>query len=200
MAPSSSIDLTPAEAAHLLAIARDAIERGTRGGRSPQPPAQEGVFAQPAATFVTLTQAGRLRGCMGSLQPTEPLAVSVAHNAFNAALRDPRFAPLTPAETGATHIDLAVLSPLRPLAVASREEALAALRPGIDGLLIDDGEHHATFLPKVWEQLPAPQDFLAQLLVKAGLRRDDWTDAMRCYCYTAATFAEPRMPEAARGS
>ncbi|MBT8447381.1 MAG: AmmeMemoRadiSam system protein A [Gammaproteobacteria bacterium] len=191
MALSPSIELTAPEAAQLLAIARQAVETAAREGRELEPPPLPGNLGIPAATFVTLTQAGALRGCMGSLEPSQPMAMSVARNAFNAALQDPRFAPMTPAETARTHIEVAVLSPLESMAVADLDELLRTLEPGIDGLLIDDGTHRATFLPKVWEQLPSPDAFVAHLLAKAGLEQDAWPRCMRCYRYGAAGYAEP---------
>ncbi len=190
MVPSSSTELTETDGRRLLLLARAAIEQAARDGSEPPAPALPGVFATPSASFVTLTQHGRLRGCMGSLNADLPLDQSVVHNACSAALRDPRFEPLKSAETALTGIDVAVLSPLEPLAVDSMAALEAALRPGVDGLLIDDGTHRATFLPKVWEQLPAAAEFLAHLVHKAGIPAGQWPAAMRCHRYTAQSFSE----------
>jgi len=67
---------------------------------------------------------------------------------------------------------------------------LAELRPGIDGLLLEDGRHRSTFLPKVWEQLPEAREFLGQLLAKAGLPADHWSPSLRVHRYRALTFGD----------
>ena len=82
------------------------------------------------------------------------------------------------------------LTPVEPLAATSREDLLAQLQPGADGLLLQDGRYRSTFLPKVWEQLPEPYDFLAQLLAKAGLPADHWSPSLRVHRYQTLTFGD----------
>ena len=126
-------------------------------------------LARPGAAFVTLNRQGRLRGCIGSLEPHRPLARDVADNAFAAAFRDPRFPPLSPEEMEGLDISVSVLGPMEPLHFSGDAVLLSLLEPGRDGLVIADRGRRALFLPQVWVQLPDPQTFLAQLKRKAGL-------------------------------
>ncbi len=192
MAPSAFTEFTAAIQAELLRIARDAIEFGLRSGE-PMPvgalPAS-GPLGEERAVFVTLTLERNLRGCIGTLEASDVLARSVASSAYSAAFRDPRFPPMTPHELPDTLIEISVLSDLEPVNAGSLEELLAELRPGVDGLLLQDGHHRSTFLPKVWEQLPDPSHFVANLLAKAGLPGHHWSTAMRVKRYTTLSFTE----------
>ena len=140
------------------------------------------------ATFVTLEVEGRLRGCIGTCLPRHPLVRDVAENAFAAAFRDHRFSPLTEAERKELDLHISLLSPLEPLEIGSERELIRALRPGMDGLLLEDPPHRSTFLPRVWESLPSPREFLTQLKLKAGLPRDHWSADLRFYRYSAEEF------------
>ena len=155
--------------AALLGLARQSIAKhfGQSGAWQEPPPLQE--LAQPGATFVTLTQEGMLRGCIGSLQTHRPLADDVKANALAAAFHDPRFPPLAPEELARTRIEVSLLSAAQPFVVADEADARKRLRPGLDGVILRYGTHRATFLPQVWETLPDPRDFLAQLKQKAGI-------------------------------
>ncbi|MEW5972669.1 MAG: AmmeMemoRadiSam system protein A, partial [Pseudomonadota bacterium] len=135
------------------------------------------------ACFVTLNLEQRLRGCIGNLQPIQPLVRDVAENAFNAAFRDPRFAPLHPAELDALDIHISILGLPEIIAAGSEQELLGQLRPGRDGLIIEARGRRATFLPSVWAQLPKPADFLMQLRHKAGLPPRGWEEGMRAWRY-----------------
>ena len=143
------------------------------------------LLQQPGASFVTLRIAHRLRGCMGSLQATEPLVVNVARNAFTAAFRDPRFAPLARDEFGDLSIHLSLLGRPEPLTFASEAELLSLIRPGIDGLTLTEGNARATLLPAVWKTVSDPREFLAHLKRKAGLQPDYWSLTLRVERYTA---------------
>lgn len=168
----------------LVGIARHAIAAGEGG-----PPAwSEAWLLEPAATFVTLTRAGELRGCIGTLEARRTLGDDVWRNAQSAAFRDPRFPPVTPAEVAALAVEVSVLSSRVPFAAASEDEALRALRPGIDGLYLEFGARGATFLPQVWESLPEPRDFVAHLKRKAGLPADFWDPGVRLSRYTVEKF------------
>jgi AmmeMemoRadiSam system protein A len=193
MARSSCIELTAGERRQLLAIARQSIACGLQGGAALKPVVAQlpPALSTIAAVFVTLNRNHQLRGCIGSLQASEALACAVADAAFSAAFRDPRFVPLQSDELASTLIEISVLSPLQPLAVASRDELLAKLRPGVDGLLLEQGAHRSTFLPLVWQQLATPGLFLEQLLVKAGLPADYWSAGLRFERYQALCFSEP---------
>ena len=146
---------------------------------------------QPGASFVTLKIANRLRGCIGSLQAHRTLVEDVKANARAAAFNDPRFAPLTVDELSTTRIEVSVLSALAALNFRDQEHALAQLRPGEDGVVIEFGHHRGTFLPQVWENLPTPSMFLGELKRKAGLAPDFWGDGIRLFRYTVAKWVEP---------
>jgi AmmeMemoRadiSam system protein A len=149
---------------------------------------------ESAATFVTLTLRGQLRGCIGSLLAHRPLLADVQANAVAAALHDPRFAPLSLQELGDTQIEVSVLSALQPLQFSSEAEALAQLRPDVDGVVLEYGRHRSTFLPQVWEQLPKVADFMAQLKLKAGLPAEFWAPEVRLQRYTVSKYRESDLP------
>lgn len=152
----------------LLGIARNSIEAALGLSAARRPPDESWLKLQ-RASFVTLTQDGRLRGCIGSLEAQRPLGEDVSHNARAAALSDPRFAPLAREELAATRIEVSLLSTPRPLEFADHAELIARLQPGEDGLILECGAARATFLPQVWEGLPDPERFIAELKRKAGL-------------------------------
>jgi AmmeMemoRadiSam system protein B/AmmeMemoRadiSam system protein A len=176
------------QASVLLPIARAAIAQAL--GRS-HAAAEEAPWLQEwGATFVTLTQQGQLRGCIGSLQAHRPLLADLKANAVAAALHDPRFAPLTAQELDATQVEVSVLSAMQPLSFASESEALAQLRPGVDGVVLEYGRVRSTFLPQVWEQLPLASQFLERLKLKAGLPADFWAPEVKLQRYTVRKFSE----------
>ena len=161
----------------LLQLARRVIVAILETGKSPTLPAPEDEprLREPGAAFVTLTKAGQLRGCIGSLVAVEPLWDSVRRHAENAAFQDPRFSPLAADEAQAVHIEISVLSAPEPLTCADPAELLALLNREHPGLILSDAAGgRATFLPQVWEQLPRAEDFLAALCRKAGLAPDAW--------------------------
>lgn len=145
---------------------------------------------RPGAVFVTLTQNGELRGCIGSLEAHRSLGEDLEENARAAAFRDPRFAPLAAEELARTRVEVSILSAPEPLRFTSEADALAQLRPGVDGVILEYGGHRATFLPQVWEQLPDKRVFMAHLKQKAGLLADFWADGVRLYRYTVEKFKE----------
>ncbi len=79
---------------------------------------------------------------------------------------------------------------MEPVAAVSRDELLDLLEPGLDGLLLEDRGRRATFLPKVWEKMASPQQFVEQLLLKAGLPPDHWSDSLRISRYRTLSFAD----------
>jgi AmmeMemoRadiSam system protein A len=172
----------------LLGIARASIRHGLEHG-SPlrvDPDRFSPRLREPGACFVTLRRSGRLRGCVGSLDATRSLVEDVAHNAFASAFRDSRFEPLTEEEERAgLDVHLSVLTPPEPLPCRSEAELLSKLQPGIDGLILQDGPHRATFLPSVWESLTEPKKFLTELKRKAGLSENHWSDGIRFQRYRA---------------
>ena len=82
------------------------------------------------ATFVTLTQRGQLRGCIGSLEAWRPLLADVQENACNAAFRDPRFEPLRADELPVTRVEVSLLTPAEPLTFTRRSRCPRPAAPG----------------------------------------------------------------------
>jgi len=118
------------------------------------------------------------------LEARRPLAEDVVQNAFAAAFGDPRFPPVTEPEVDKLDIHISVLSPLEEMHFASEADLLRQIRPGIDGLVLEDGPYRGTFLPAVWESLPDKRDFLRHLKIKAGLPPDYWSNTLRVWRYT----------------
>jgi hypothetical protein len=183
--PGDAHGLTEEERRTLLDLAWASIRAGIRTGGPLDPELDEVPpgLRGPGAVFVTLKLHGQLRGCIGSFEARRPLALDVAQNAFSAAFMDFRFPPVTEAEVGKLDLHISLLTPLEPLEVADREELICCLRPGMDGLLLEDTPHRATFLPQVWESLASPEEFLGELLLKAGLPSDHWSLTLRFYRY-----------------
>ncbi len=174
----------------LLVRARNAIaaEFGAPTAREPDDPA----LHRPGATFVTLTQEGHLRGCIGSLEAHRVLDDDVRANARAAAFADPRFAPLRPAELQRTRIEVSLLSPATPMGFSDEDDAVRQLRPGIDGVILEWNGRRGTFLPQVWESLHEPHLFLNLLKQKAGLPTDFWAPDVRLHRYEVQKWKEPQ--------
>lgn len=177
----------------LLAVAAQSIEHGLNQGAALEPDPHEYPAALQAerATFVTLQIDGELRGCIGVLEAIRPLVVDAARNAYAAAFKDPRFPPLTRAELPRLDIHISVLSPSDPMHFGSESDLLGQIRPGIDGLILEDRGRRGTFLPSVWEQLPNPADFVEHLRHKAGLPSRYWSETLRVSRYTTESFGAP---------
>jgi len=170
----------------LIAIAREAIEREERpqAGRAWDDP----WLREIAACFVTLKLEGELRGCVGTVDAHRPLGDDVAHNAFAAAYRDSRFAPLSREELPKLGVEVSVLGRRAPVPARSEEEALAALRPAIDGVYLEYGQMRATFLPQVWENIPDRLEFLRELRRKAGLPARFWHEDIKLSRYIVEKY------------
>jgi AmmeMemoRadiSam system protein A len=174
--------------ATLIGIAREAIAADIAFLDLPRQ-WDEAWLRERAATFVTLRLDGELRGCIGTVDAHRALGDDVAHNAWAAAYRDSRFAPLDAAERERLGIEVSVLSPRLPIEAATEEEAVANIRPGIDGLVLEYSGHHATFLPQVWEDVPDPLEFLSHLRRKARLPMRFWHPGVKLSRYTVEKFA-----------
>ena len=168
--------LTTEEKDTLLQLARQALEMGVRGQELPpldlesMPPR----LREDGVSFVTLTSDGNLRGCIGALEPSQPLADDVRKHAIDAALQDYRFPNVSPEELSQIEIEVSRLTIPIPLEYTAPEDLLKVLRPGVDGVLLRDGVRRATFLPQVWEKLPDPAEFLDNLCYKMGAESDLW--------------------------
>ncbi len=179
-----------AQKKQMLDLAKSNIGAGLRGEKplTIQLDVFDEILRAPGASFVTLNRYGQLRGCIGSLEPRRPLIEDIADNAWSAAFRDPRFAPLQPAEMEGLQLSISVLTPAQAMTFSSESDLLGQLRPGVDGLIFEAGSHRATFLPSVWQQLPEPKQFLSHLKQKAGLPADFWSKDVRVSRYQSESF------------
>lgn len=173
----------------LLAVARGAVEAALGGAR--RPPPDDPWLREPGSTFVTLTQGGLLRGCIGTVRPVYPLVEDLRRNAVAAALADPRFHPLSATDLPFTRFEVSVLSPLATLRATSEEELRRQLAPGSHGLVLSWQRHSGTFLPQMWEQLPDPALFLRYLKRKAGLPEEFWDPEVVARVFTVRAWHEP---------
>lgn len=172
----------------LLPIARAAISRVLDVPHAADETAP--WLAEHGACFVTLTQNGELRGCIGTLQAHRPLLADVKSNAVSAAIHDPRFMPLSVEELDITTVEISLLSSTTAMDVRDEADALALIRPNVDGIVFEYGRYRSTFLPQVWEQLPQPRQFMAHLRRKAGLPEDFWEEGVKLSRYTVTKWKE----------
>jgi uncharacterized protein len=177
----------------LLRLAREAMERGVMGealtpldlSALPENLREEG------SSFITLTIHGQLRGCIGSLEPYQSLAEDVREHAVAAALKDPRFPPVSEDELGAIQIEVSRLTRPVPLEYKDVDDLLSRLCPFVDGVIVRDGFRRATFLPQVWQKIPNPADFLGNLCYKMGVDPELWrTKHLDILTYQVEEFHE----------
>ena len=184
--------LTDSEREWLLRVARASIAAAVLGHSSPEPDDPGGFASSPAGVFVTLHIAGELRGCIGQIGALEPLYRMVVQVARSAALRDPRFLPLSAEELNDVEIEISVLS---PMAAVSAAEAERAITIGRHGIMISHGARRGLLLPQVplhygWDV----RQFLEQTCFKAGIAGDAWRTGATVQIFTAEIFAEKRRP------
>jgi len=196
-APESAFEdatraLLAAHGESLIRLAAASIRNGLATGKALAVDAADypETIAAEGACFVTLKHGPKLRGCIGSPQARRTLVEDVAGNAFAAAFEDPRFANLQEDELDGLNLSISVLSPQVAIDVSSEAELLARLRPGIDGLIIEDQGRRALFLPSVWEQLPSPEQFLAHLKAKAGLPQNPLSADLKAWRFIAEEVAD----------
>jgi len=178
-------DIADNEKAILLSTAKQSIEYGLQHHRAKPVELSDysPLLQSRAATFVTLNLHHQLRGCIGTLEAFQPLITDVSEHAYAAAFQDPRFSAVTEKEFPLLEIHISILTPSEPMVISSEEDLLNQLQPGIDGLIITDGSHNATFLPSVWEQLSDPREFLNHLKRKAGWSDNYWSDEIKASRY-----------------
>ena len=135
---------------------------------------------------MTLHKNGRLRGCIGTTAPRDPLWKIVEYMAYAAAFDDPRFSKVTADEVDDLHIEISVLSPMK-LAKSSDE-----IVPFKHGVMVRQGHNSGLFLPQVWEQIPDKKRFMGYLCEeKAGLDYDAWkSPETKIYLFTVFAFEE----------
>lgn len=185
--------LTSDERSKLLQLARQALQDAVVSRRlkpldlKSLPPR----LIEPGATFVTLTNRGNLRGCIGALEPKLPLAEDVREHSLAAATQDYRFPPVQPEELKFIQIEISYLTIPQNLSYESPDELISRLRPGIDGVILRDGFRRATFLPQVWSKIPDPAEFLSYLCQKMGVSEDLWrTKKLQVQIYQVEEFHE----------
>lgn len=143
---------------------------------------------ESGASFVTLSQNGKLRGCIGSLIAQRPLIEDVTANALNAAFKDSRFNKLKKEEFVVTDVEVSLLSKPQHIEYDSIEDLKRKITPFKDGVIISLGEKQATFLPQVWEELPEFESFFGHLLHKANLPLDSFKNHPEVYTYEVEKF------------
>ena len=185
--------LTDQDRQILLRLARQSIELAVK-----QLPAIElnlAEYSDPlranGASFVTLTEDGDLRGCIGALEPYQPLVQDVCEHAVSAAMEDYRFRPVRLSEVPLLHIEISRLTLPDRLVYSTPEQLLSMLRPGIDGVIIRDGLRRATFLPQVWEKMPDKAQFMTHLCLKMGGPGNLWQyKPLQVFTYQVEEFQE----------
>ncbi len=186
--------LTPEEQNTLLRLAREALELGVKGRHLPpiDPSSITARLKEEGASFVTLTEGGELRGCIGALEPYQSLADDVREHAVAAALEDPRFPPVSDRELSRINIEVSRLTRPVPLPYRDAKDLLSKLRPHVDGVILRDGFRRATFLPQVWEKIPDPAEFLSNLCYKMGADPELWRRKhIEVLIYQVEEFREP---------
>ena len=191
--PENRKPLSPEEKSFLLAIAKNAVSAAAHNQRLPHlditslPPS----LREKGASFVTLTTSSQLRGCIGALEASQPLALDVQEHAKAATRQDFRFPPVTPQEISSIRIEISRLTTPVLLEYMDGKQLAEILEPGRDGVVIRDGFRRATFLPQVWEKLPSPEDFLSHLCLKMGASPDVWRKKkLSVYTYQVEEFEE----------
>lgn len=166
----------PTEKKELLQWARKCLKSVvTQGFLPPADPRNiPAAFSSTKGCFVTLTINGQLRGCIGHIVPKLPLYLAIRENAESAAIRDPRFKPVTSNELDSISIEISVLTEPKPLSFSSPEDLISKLKPHVDGVVLQVQGRGATYLPQVWEQIPDKEEFLNNLSQKAGCAASAW--------------------------
>jgi len=181
MSVTSSQTLTKTNFASLLQVARQAISDYLADGIA-KPPSLNNYPAplrEFGACFVTLTVAGELQGCLGTLEARTPLVLEVYNKAFASSHQDHRFTPLIAEQLGQLCIEISVLTKPVPLTLGAETDLYHYLSQHKCGVILSDAGRRAVFLPQVWQQLPTPEQFIAHLKQKAGWHTEYWSDTMQ---------------------
>lgn len=179
--------LNKAQRKRLLEIARTAIETHLRSAKLPEITETDPGLTKAGGAFVTLSENGQLRGCIGNLVGSKPLYLTVQDMAVEAATGDPRFNPLKPAELKNIEIEISVLSPLEKI------DDPGLIKLGLHGVLVRQGYRSGVFLPQVATETGwSKEEFMSNLCAqKAGLSANAWKDkATEIYIFTAEVFSE----------
>ena len=182
-------NFTDDEKKYLLDLARATLTSSVNNTDTPAFQTENHKLLQSYGCFVTLNSNGRLRGCIGNIEPVKSLHDAVIDNTVNAAFYDPRFQKVSAPELDDITISISVLTKPQPLEFDSPEDLLSKLIPFEHGVILKLGPYQSTFLPQVWEQLPDKISFLEYLAMKAGMGKDDWKKA-DVWVYRAVCFGE----------
>lgn len=167
----------------VISVCKESIYTGIHTGNSldvderiyPQ------VFYELGACFVTLAVDSKLRGCMGSIFAHKPLINDLAQNAYKSAFADTRFSALTEEEFQRLKIAISILTQPEQIEFSNEEELIEKIEAYKDGLIIQDGNYSAVYLPSVWVQLPDKKEFLESLKQKAGLPPEHFSKTFKAY-------------------
>jgi AmmeMemoRadiSam system protein A len=160
----------------LLKLARNAIESSLNNKKIAVPESIKRKYSEEKASFVTLTENGELRGCIGSLYPRQALYKDIIENAIHAAFDDPRFSVLKRSELSDIKIEISVLSIPVKITFENEKELLKKIDKNM-GIMLKKGFNFSTFLPQVWEEISDKINFLEHLSLKAGLEKDAWKNS-----------------------
>ena len=168
----------------LLRIAHASIEAAVSNQDFRSDAALTAHLKEPRGAFTTIHLEGQLHGCVGYILPSLPLHETVAETAASAAMNDPRFVPLTPAEAKLVKLEISVLS--RPFPITPEQ-----VQPGVHGLIVSDGRRRGLLLPQVapehgWDA----EQFLSHTCLKARLPADAWRRGARIEAFTAEIFSD----------
>jgi hypothetical protein len=191
---AASARLADSDRERLLIACMTALSQATQARGKAAPLSLEGEppsFSPWRATFVTLTENGRLRGCIGSLEPRRPLIEDALANAAQAGFADPRFPPLKESELKGLRLDVSILSHPRPIPAKSESELADALEPDRDGLILTASKRRALFLPSVWRSVPDARAFVRHLTAKAGLDSNRWPEGLEARRFRVESFGAP---------
>jgi AmmeMemoRadiSam system protein B/AmmeMemoRadiSam system protein A len=186
---NSDRDLLERYRGELFRVGQASIRYGLEKGKPPAVDVKS--FAAPLqphrATFITLKKSGQLRGCIGTITAHRPFVEDIVENAYAAAFRDHRFAPLQAEDAKSTSLSISLLGKPEAMTFTSEADFMAQLRPGSDGLIIRDGDQRAVFLPQVWTDLPQPAMFLSHLKRKAGMADDHWSTSFQAWRFSSTS-------------
>lgn len=189
----SALDPSTAEAA--VQIARRSLELFLRDEviLHPDLSGLPDDLVDPGSSFVTITNHGKLRGCMGSTDALYPLAEDIARNAISASSRDFRFPPISSGELPEIRLEVTILTKPVPLFYQDYEELIGALKPGTQGVILTSGTRKGLLLPQVWDRLPDVDRFLEMIALKAGIPKKDLKDSppsVNAFTFEAHHYAE----------
>lgn len=170
----------------LLHWARLTLENYLKDCSLPEPGPLAERFSQAVGAFVTLHNAGELRGCIGRTISTDPLWKTIQDMAIAAATEDSRFDSVGLGELPEIDIEISVLTPF------IKVKDLDEIQVGTHGLMISQGSKRGLLLPQVAsEEGWSREEFLAHTSMKAGLPAEAWMDPKtKIEIFSAQVFGE----------